>query len=104
MTGGRQVDGAIPSLFALEKIMESPRVKSAVESGKFTVLFDSGIRTGPDIFKAIALGAQGVLRMCITFLLRLTEMRSQWAALGFTVRLLQGRLESSRSSGKLSRN
>jgi isopentenyl diphosphate isomerase/L-lactate dehydrogenase-like FMN-dependent dehydrogenase len=64
MVGGRQVDGAIPSLLALENIMESPRVKYAVERGKFTVLFDSGIRTGSDIFKAIALGAQGVLCKC----------------------------------------
>lgn len=61
LEGGRQVDGAIPSLLALEHIMETPRVQSAVDSGNFTVLFDSGIRTGPDIFKAIALGAQGVL-------------------------------------------
>jgi len=64
-TGGRQVDAAIPSLVALESIMQSPRVRNAVQSGKFTVLFDSGIRTGPDIFKAIALGAQGVLCMYI---------------------------------------
>ena len=26
-----------------------------------TILFDSGIRTGPDVFKAIALGAHAVL-------------------------------------------
>ncbi|KAF9525889.1 oxidoreductase [Crepidotus variabilis] len=59
--GGRQVDGAIPSLLALETIMKSQKVKAAQASGKFTVLFDSGIRTGSDIFKAIALGAQAVL-------------------------------------------
>ncbi|KAI8986151.1 FMN-dependent alpha-hydroxy acid dehydrogenase [Trametes punicea] len=58
--GGRQVDGAIPSLLALEHIMKSPKVKAAQASGKFTVLFDSGIRHGADIFRAIALGAQGV--------------------------------------------
>jgi len=28
---------------------------------KLTVLFDSGIRTGSDVFKALALGAQAVL-------------------------------------------
>ncbi|KAG6889635.1 hypothetical protein C0992_004526 [Termitomyces sp. T32_za158] len=59
--GGRQVDGAIPSVYALENIMKSVKVQEAQASGKLTVLFDSGIRTGPDIFKALALGAQAVL-------------------------------------------
>ncbi|KAF5315223.1 hypothetical protein D9619_007250 [Psilocybe cf. subviscida] len=59
--GGRQVDGAIPSLLALEMIMKSPKVKEAQKSGELTVLFDSGIRTGSDIVKALALGAQAVL-------------------------------------------
>jgi len=59
--GGRQVDGAIPTLFALEMIMKSSIIKAAQSSGKLTVLFDSGIRTGSDIFKALALGAQAVL-------------------------------------------
>ncbi|KAI0671172.1 FMN-dependent alpha-hydroxy acid dehydrogenase [Trametes maxima] len=59
--GGRQVDGSISTLLALEYIMRSPKVKEAQASGKFTVLFDSGIRSGADMFRAIALGAQGVL-------------------------------------------
>ncbi|KAH8082472.1 oxidoreductase [Cristinia sonorae] len=59
--GGRQIDGAIPSLYALRLICADPTIKAAQESGKLTVLFDSGIRTGSDIFKAIALGAQAVL-------------------------------------------
>ncbi|KAI0931010.1 hypothetical protein AcW1_007122 [Taiwanofungus camphoratus] len=59
--GGRQIDGAIPSLHALCQIMRSAKVKQAQANGKFTILFDSGIRTGSDIFKAIALGAQGIL-------------------------------------------
>ncbi|KAJ7654677.1 oxidoreductase [Mycena polygramma] len=59
--GGRQVDGAIPSLCALARIMGSPTIKAAQKEGKLTVLFDSGIRTGPDIFKALALGAQAVI-------------------------------------------
>lgn len=42
--------------------MKSVRVKEAQASGKFTILFDSSIRSGPDIFKALALGAQAVLR------------------------------------------
>ncbi|KAJ7601429.1 oxidoreductase [Mycena polygramma] len=59
--GGRQVDSAIPSLYALARIMRSQVVKEAQASGKLTILFDSGIRTGPDIIKALALGAQAVL-------------------------------------------
>ncbi|CDO72216.1 hypothetical protein BN946_scf184970.g68 [Trametes cinnabarina] len=60
--GGRQIDGSIPALWALEKICQAPRVQQAQLSGRFTVLYDSGIRTGTDIFRAIAIGAQGVLR------------------------------------------
>jgi lactate 2-monooxygenase len=55
--GGRQVDGAIASLDALEMIMQDDLIR---QSG-MTVLFDSGVRTGSDILKAVALGAQGVL-------------------------------------------
>ena len=47
---------------ALETITGDPRIKEAQLAGKFTVLFDSGIRTGSDIIKALALGAQAVLR------------------------------------------
>lgn len=61
LTGGRQLDGAIGSLDALDKIMRSLKVRAAQESGELTVLFDSGIRTGSDIIKALAMGAQGVL-------------------------------------------
>lgn len=42
-------------------IMRSRKVRAAQKSGKLTVLFDSGIRTGSDIIKALAMGAQGVL-------------------------------------------
>jgi L-lactate dehydrogenase (cytochrome) len=52
--GGRQVDGAIGALDAL------PAVAGAVGS-RMTVLFDSGIRGGADMVKALALGAQAVL-------------------------------------------
>ncbi|EPQ54842.1 FMN-dependent alpha-hydroxy acid dehydrogenase [Gloeophyllum trabeum ATCC 11539] len=58
--GGRQVDGAIPSLWALEQICSSPKIRQAQESGKFTVIFDSGLRTGSDGIKAMALGAQAI--------------------------------------------
>jgi L-lactate dehydrogenase (cytochrome) len=52
--GGRQVDGAIASLDAL-----APIVKEVGD--EMAVLFDSGIRTGLDAFKALALGADAVL-------------------------------------------
>jgi lactate 2-monooxygenase len=52
--GGRQLDGAIAALDAL------PPVVAAVGE-KTTVLFDSGIRGGADVFKAVALGARAVL-------------------------------------------
>lgn len=52
--GGRQVDGSIAALEALADIVD------AVPTD-FPVLFDSGIRTGADVFKAIALGARAVL-------------------------------------------
>ena len=56
------MDGAIASLDALSEIMSSSKVLEAQASGKLTILFDSGIRNGSDIIKALALGAQGVLR------------------------------------------
>lgn len=52
--GGRQLDGAVSSLEML------PEIVDAVGS-QMTVLFDSGIRTGADIMKALCLGAKGVL-------------------------------------------
>jgi lactate 2-monooxygenase len=51
--GGRQIDGSIACLDAL------PAIADAV-SGKIPVLFDSGIRGGADVFKALALGASAV--------------------------------------------
>ena len=51
--GGRQLDGTLSSILALEKVIN--KVK-----GKVKVFFDGGIRSGPDIIKALCLGAQGV--------------------------------------------
>lgn len=51
--GGRQIDGEIASLDALPSIVEAV-------SGRVPVLFDSGIRGGADVFKALALGATAV--------------------------------------------
>lgn len=51
--GGRQIDGEVAALDAL------PGVVSA--AGSLPVLFDSGVRTGSDVAKALALGARAVL-------------------------------------------
>jgi lactate 2-monooxygenase len=52
--GGRQVDRSIASLDALVAVREAVGPDA-------TVLMDSGIRTGADIFLAVALGADAVL-------------------------------------------
>src|SRR5260370_524517 len=52
--GGRDVALAVPALDA------RPAVADAV-AGRVLVLFDSGIRRGADVFKAVALGARCVL-------------------------------------------
>ena len=52
--GGRQLDGAIATLDALPAI-------AAEVAGRVPVLLDSGIRTGADALKALALGATAVL-------------------------------------------
>jgi lactate 2-monooxygenase len=51
--GGRQVDGALGSLDALGPIAEAV-------GDELTILFDSGIRGGGDVIKALALGADAV--------------------------------------------
>ncbi len=51
--GGRQLDGAVPSLEALR------RVADAVGS-RTTIFCDSGFRRGTDVVKALALGARAV--------------------------------------------
>lgn len=50
---GRQVDGAIASLDALEKIVEAV-------GNKTYIMFDSGVRGAADVVKALALGAKFV--------------------------------------------
>ncbi|KAI0835796.1 FMN-dependent alpha-hydroxy acid dehydrogenase [Hypoxylon sp. FL0890] len=50
---GRQVDGAVASLDALEKIADAV-------GDRTYIMYDSGIRGGADVFKALALGAKFV--------------------------------------------
>ena len=52
--GGRTLDGALASLHAL------PAIRAAV-GADYPLLLDSGIRSGNDMFKALALGADAVL-------------------------------------------
>ena len=52
--GGRQLDGAPSTIAAL------PKVADAI-GGKMEVILDSGVRTGQDIFRALALGANACM-------------------------------------------
>lgn len=52
--GGRQLDGAASSISML------PRIADTVGQ-RTEVLFDSGVRTGQDLMRAIALGAKGAM-------------------------------------------
>lgn len=51
--GGRQLDGAVAAIDVLPEIVDAV-------GGKIAVLFDSGVRRGSDIVKALALGADFV--------------------------------------------
>jgi L-lactate dehydrogenase (cytochrome) len=52
--GGRQLDGAPSTISAL------PKVADAI-GGQKEILFDSGVRTGQDMFRALALGAKACM-------------------------------------------
>lgn len=52
--GGRQLDGVLSSARALPGIADAVR-------GDLTILADSGVRSGLDVVRLLALGAQGVL-------------------------------------------
>jgi L-lactate dehydrogenase (cytochrome) len=52
--GGRQLDGAPSSISALPAIVEAV-------GHELEVYFDSGIRSGQDVLRALALGAKGVM-------------------------------------------
>jgi lactate 2-monooxygenase len=50
--GGRQANGGVPALQTLPGVVEA--------AGDLPVLFDSGVRSGTDVVKALALGATAV--------------------------------------------
>ena len=50
--GGRQADGGLPTLDVLPGVVEA--------ADGLPVLFDSGVRSGADVVKALALGASAV--------------------------------------------
>lgn len=52
--GGRQLDGAPSTIAALSQIV-------AAVSGKTEIYLDGGVRSGQDILRALALGADGVM-------------------------------------------
>ena len=51
--GGRQVDGSMSSFGALPNIAK-------IVKGKVPIILDSGVRSGSDVFKALAMGATAV--------------------------------------------
>jgi L-lactate dehydrogenase (cytochrome) len=52
--GGRQLDGSPPALLAL------PKIRNSI-GPNMPLIFDSGVRSGEDIVKALALGANFVM-------------------------------------------
>ena len=50
--GGRQANGGLPALDCLAEVLGS--------AGDLPVVFDSGVRSGPDVLKALAIGATAV--------------------------------------------
>jgi lactate 2-monooxygenase len=50
--GGRQANGGLPALDCLPDVVEA--------AGDLPVVFDSGVRTGADVVKALAMGARAV--------------------------------------------
>ena len=52
--GGRQVHGALPSIGAL------PAIVDAVGKDNIEIYLDSGVRSGQDVIRSVAMGARGV--------------------------------------------
>ena len=52
--GGRQLDGALPTIEAL------PSIVDAVGNDNIEIFLDSGVRSGQDVIRSVAMGARGV--------------------------------------------
>ena len=52
--GGRQLDGALPAIEAL------PAIVDAVGKDNIEIYLDSGVRSGQDVIRSVAMGARGV--------------------------------------------
>ena len=52
--GGRQLDGALPSIEAL------PAIVDTVGKDNIEIYLDSGVRSGQDVIRSVAMGARGV--------------------------------------------
>ncbi len=82
--GGRQFDGALSPIEVLPKIVEAV-------GGKTTICFDSGVRSGLDILRALSLGADMVF-LGRAFLYGVSALGKYGAA--HTIQILNGELQN----------
>ena len=59
--GGRQLDGAASSISMLADIVQAVQAESGTHATSCEIFLDSGVRSGQDALKAIALGAKGTM-------------------------------------------
>ena len=59
--GGRQLDGAASSISMLSDIVQAVQAESGTHATSCEIFLDSGVRSGQDALKAIALGAKATM-------------------------------------------
>ncbi len=59
--GGRQLDGAASSISMLADIVQAVQAESGTNATSCEIFLDSGVRSGQDALKAIALGAKATM-------------------------------------------
>lgn len=59
--GGRQLDGAASSISMLTDIVQAVQAESGTHATSCEIFLDSGVRSGQDALKAIALGAKATM-------------------------------------------